>query len=63
MRCPLTRNMLDNPVSESAEIHAFEERLPLTKQDGRKSQVNFIDVAGSYVLPHRIGAAADLHIL
>ena len=46
MRGSFRRNMLDCPISESAKIQAAEERFPLAKRNWRKSQVNFVYVAG-----------------
>src|SRR5690242_2603709 len=55
--------MLDCPIPQSAEIQAAEERFPLAKRNGSKSQVDFIHVAGLNVLLHRLDAAANLDVL
>ena len=55
--------MLDCPISESAKIQAAEERFPLAKRNWRKSQVNFVYVAGLNVLPHSLDTAANLDVL
>ena len=63
MRGSFRRNMLDCPISESAKIQAAEERFPLAKRNWRKSQVNFVYVAGLNVLPHSLDTAANLDVL
>ena len=63
MRGSLCRNMLDCPISQSAEIKAAKECFPLAQRNRSDSEVDFIHEAGPDVLLHRLDAATDLDVL
>ena len=44
MRGSVRRNVLDCPISQSAQIQVAEERFPLAERNRRNCEVNFIYV-------------------
>ena len=63
MRGAVRRDMFDCPIPQSAKIQAAKERFPLAKRYGRKSEVNFIHMAGLNILLHSLDTAANLNVL
>lgn len=49
-------------VAQRPQVDPFEQRFSLAEQDGRNSDMHFIDEARAEVLPDRGRPAADAHV-
>jgi hypothetical protein len=58
----LRRYELNAFVSQSAHVNPLEQPLSLAQQDGRDSDVQLIDEAGTKILPDSVRSAANAHI-